>query len=422
MTVHGGMIDKARVLADLRRHVSKGRASLTQLAGGFVEVCSKGSRVIDSDGREYLDCGGYGVFILGHGHPSVVAAVRRQLDVHPLATRLLAEPRLAEAASKLASVAPGPLELVHFVNSGAEAVETAIKIARTHGKSRLVSMQGGFHGKTMGALSVTARDVYQDPFRPLLPSVTHVPFGDAASLEALLDVAEDCCVILEPVQAEGGVILPPDGYLRQVELLCRRYGAFLVLDEIQTGMGRLGTWWGADREGVVPDVLLVGKGLSGGVVPVAAAVATPAAYAVLNRDPLLHTSTFGGAPLAMAAAHAAITAIEDEAIVPRARELGERLLGALVELPATGAPVTEIRGRGLLIGIECDSSHVAGDLMLELLARRVIVNHSLNDQRVIRLTPPAMMSEEDVSWLLEAMHDSLEAVTLRHVAAIAEAV
>ena len=359
MTVHGGMIDKARVLADLRRHVSKGRASLTQLAGGFVEVCSKGSRVIDSDGREYLDCGGYGVFILGHGHPSVVAAVRRQLDVHPLATRLLAEPRLAEAASKLASVAPGPLELVHFVNSGAEAVETAIKIARTHGKSRLVSMQGGFHGKTMGALSVTARDVYQDPFRPLLPSVTHVPFGDAASLEALLDVAEDCCVILEPVQAEGGVILPPDGYLRQVELLCRRYGAFLVLDEIQTGMGRLGTWWGADREGVVPDVLLVGKGLSGGVVPVAAAVATPAAYAVLNRDPLLHTSTFGGAPLAMAAAHAAITAIEDEAIVPRARELGERLLGALVELPATGAPVTEIRGRGLLIFAEVDRSWMA---------------------------------------------------------------
>jgi putrescine aminotransferase len=422
MSAPAAPIDGARVLADLRRHVGRGRASLAQLTGGAVEVASQGSRVIDSEGREYLDCGGYGVFILGHRHAGVVGAVRRQLDAHPLGTRLLAEPRLAEAAAKLASVAPGRLELAHFVTSGAEAVETAIKLARTHGKSRLVSMRGGFHGKTMGALSVTARAVYQDPFRPLLPSVTHVPFGDAASLEAVLAVSEDCCVILEPVQAEGGVILPPDGYLREVELLCRRHGAFFVLDEIQTGLGRLGTWWGADREGVVPDVLLVGKGLSGGVVPVAAAVATPDAYAVLDRDPLLHTSTFGGAPLAMAAAHAAITAIEDEEIVPRARGLGERLLVALVELAGGGPPIVEVRGRGLLIGIECESAHVACDLMLELLERRVIVNLSLNDQSVIRLTPPAVMSEADVAWLLQAMHDSLEAVTLRHMPAIAEAV
>jgi putrescine aminotransferase len=405
-------IDARMVLSDMRRHVSKGRASLAEMIGGHVEVESLGTRVIDSDGREFLDCGGYGVFILGHRHPRVVAAVRAQLERHPLATRVFGEPRLGQAARALAAVAPDPLEYVHFVNSGAEATEAAIKIARTHGKRHLVSMRGGYHGKTLGALSVTARDVYQEPFRPLLPLVTHVPFADALAIEAVLASGEDHCVILEPVQAEGGVVLPPEGFLREVEGLCRRYGAFLVLDEIQTGLGRLGTWWGADREGVVPDVMLVGKGLSGGVVPVAAAVATADAYRVLNRDPLLHTSTFGGAPLAMAAARAAVETIADEGIVERARTLGAELLDGVRALPALSANglITDVRGRGLLIGIEFAAPDMAAEFTLELLARGVIVNHSLNNQRVVRLTPPAVMSPEDVSWALEALESSARAL------------
>lgn len=414
--------DARRILASLRRHVSKGRASLAELVGGHVEVESLGTKVVDSEGREFLDCGGYGVFILGHRHPRVVAAVRAQLDRHPLATRVLAEPRLAEAAQALARVCPGALEYVHFVNSGAEAVEAAIKIARTHGKRRLVSMDGGFHGKTMGALSVTARDLYQKPFRPLLPDVTRVPFGHAPGLEAVLSRGEGYCVLLEPVQAEAGVVLPPDGFLREVEAMCRRHGAFLVLDEIQTGLGRLGTWWGADREGVVPDVLLVGKGLSGGVVPVAAAVATPDAYDAFNRDPFLHSSTFAGAPLAMAAAHAAVTVIEQEGLVGRARELGDRLLDRIeaVLAPAPGELVTEVRGRGLLIGLEFAAPHLAGDFVLELLARGVIVNHSLNNQRVVRLTPPASMDQPDVDWLLEALEGSAGAVRRRFTPTLEE--
>ncbi len=422
MSAHIAKEDGQRVLESLRRHVSKGRASLAELIGGHVEVESLGTRVIDAAGREFLDCGGYGVFILGHRHPRVVAAVRAQLDRHPLATRVLAEPRLAEAAQALAQVCPGSLEYVHFVNSGAEAVEAAIKIARTHGKRRLVSMAGGFHGKTMGALSVTASDLYQEPFRPLLPDVTRVPFGQAPALEAVLSTGEGFCVVLEPVQAEAGVILPPDGFLREVEDMCRRYDAFLVLDEIQTGLGRLGTWWGADREGVVPDVLLVGKGLSGGIVPVAAAVATPEAYDALNRDPFLHTSTFAGAPLAMAAARAAVTAIEQEGIVGRAQELGERLLDRIetVLAPALGELVTEVRGRGLLIGLEFSAPHLAGDFVLELLARGVIVNHSLNNQRVVRLTPPASMDQSDVNWLLEALDGSAAAVRRRFTPTLEE--
>jgi putrescine aminotransferase len=405
-------VDARAVIDDLRRHVSTGRASLAELIGGHVEVRSHGSKVVDATGREFLDCGGYGVFILGHCHPRVVAAVREQVERHPLATRLFAEPRQAQAAAALAARAPEGLERVHFVNSGAEATETAIKLARTHGKSRLVTMERGFHGKTMGALSVTAKEVYQAPFRPLLPDVTQVAFGDAAALAAALDELDDCCVILEPVQGEGGVISPPAGYLAEVQALCRRHDAFFVLDEIQTGLGRLGSWWGADAEAIRPDVMLVGKGLSGGVVGVAAAIATPAAYAALDRDPFLHSSTFAGSPLAMAAACATLEVIEEEAIVQRARVLGDRLLAAIRKLDAfaPGGLVTEVRGRGLLVGIELAEPHHAAELVLELLDRRVIVNSALNNNNVVRLTPPAVMDESDLDWLLQALDESGKAV------------
>ncbi len=404
------------VVEDYRRHVSKGRASLSEMVGGRIEVSSSGSRVTDADGHELLQCGGYGVFILGHSHPAVVSAVSEQLHRHPLATRMLLEPRQGAAAKALANLAPDGLEYVHFVNSGAEATETAIKIARTHGKRRLISAHGGFHGKTMGALSVTARDVYQEPFRPLLPDVEHVPFGDTAAMEQSLATGQAACVILEPVQAEGGVIVPPHGYLRDVQELCGHYGAFFVLDEIQTGLGRLGSWWGADRETIVPDVMLVGKALSGGVVPVAAAVATPDAYAVLNRDPFLHTSTFAGAPLAMAAAEAALAAMQQENVVARAAALGHTITETMTNILHAECPdlVRDVRGVGLLIGLEFEAEHFAGDFVLELLDRGVIVNHSLNAHRVVRLTPSAILDDADLEWLFSATRGAAQALALRY--------
>ena len=275
-----------------RQHVNSGFARLAGLIGMPSEVSSAGSLVRDENDRVYLDCGGYGVFIAGHCHPVVVAAVREQLERHPLATRSLLSPELARAAAALASVAPKGLSYVSFASSGAEATEVGIKIARLNGKTRLIAMEGSFHGKTMGALSICGRSRYRTPFLPLLPAIDLIPFGDIEALFHALSLnGESSCVVLEPVQGEGGVIQPPTGYLRAVRDLCDRQGAFLVLDEIQTGLGRLGAWWGADREAISPDVLLVGKALSGGCVPVAAAVATPAAFEPLNRDPLLHSST-----------------------------------------------------------------------------------------------------------------------------------
>lgn len=406
-----GAPPRADVVDAYRKHVSKGRAALAEYLGAPVEVAASGAHVLCSDGRAYLDCGGYGVFILGHCHPSVVYAVAEQLFTNPLATRVLLEPRLAEAAGALAAVCPPGLDYAHFVNSGAEATEVAIKLARTHGKRTIVSMQRGYHGKTLGALSATANATYQNPFRPLLLS-HHVPFGDPDALEALLERHHDCAVIVEPVQGEGGVIIPPDGYLGEVERLCREHGAFLIVDEIQTGLGRLGTWWGLDRDGVKPDVMLVGKGLSGGVVPVAATVATKRAYDALNTDPMLHSATFAGSPVAMAAAVAALDTIGEEGIVERARELGERLLAGIRLVLDAEAPelVTDVRGRGLLIGIELTRPDLVGELTLELLARGVIVNHSLNAHAVMRLTPPAVMTDSDVEELLEALTGAIRAV------------
>jgi putrescine aminotransferase len=396
-----------------RRHLSRGRAALGELLGGDVEVDSAGAWVRTDTGRQLLNCGGYGVFLTGARHPRVVDAVREQLDRNPVATRLLLEPQAGLAAEALTSTTPAGLDRVHFACGGAEAVEAAIKLARANGRRHLVSMTDGYHGKTLGALSVTQKPLFQDPFRPLLPEVSQVPFGDAAALDRELALHPGtACVIVEPVQGEAGVIVPPAGYLREVAASCRRHDALLVLDEIQTGLGRLGHWWGADRAGVVPDMLLVGKSLGGGVVPVSALVATEAAFAPFDRDPFIHTSTFSGAPLGMAAAVGAITAIREDGLVDRADKLGRVLhdeLGHILH-EVLGDRVAAIRGVGLLIGIELDVPGLAGELLIELMTAGVVANHSLNADRVLRLTPPAVLDDHEVQFLLDATEHAARAV------------
>ena len=403
-SLHSGHRDL--VLARYERHVNTSLARLGRLLDAPVEARSAGTKVYGEDGEEYLDCGGFGVFLLGHSHPVVVDAVRRQLETHPLATRLFLNPQLAEAAAALSEVAPAGLEYVFLTNSGAEAVEVGLKLARLSGRTRVVAMDGGFHGKTMGALSVTGRPQYRDPFAPLLPGVEFVPFGDGAALDAAL--AEDgagTAVLLEPVQAEGGVNIPPPGYLRHVRDACTRAGAMLILDEIQSGLGRLGTWWGADAEDVSPDLLLVGKVLGGGVMPVGGVVATAAAFGPLNEDPLLHSSTFAGSPLAAAAVTATLGVLRDEGLVERSAILGRVVLDMARDVVAAHCPhlVREVRGRGLLVGIEFLSSDLATEFMMGLVERRVIPSYSLNCHRVLRLTPPATLDDADLDRLASAL-------------------
>jgi len=396
-----------------RRHLSDGQGRVAAMLNTPVEAGARGATVTTLDGRELLNCAGYGVFFVGAGHPHVLGAVREQLERQALSTRVLLNEPAAQAAAALTAVAPAGLDKVYFCGSGAEAVETAIKIARASGRRRLVSMRDGYHGKTTGALSLTARALYQDPFRPLLPEVAHVPFGDLDALAQVL--GGDTCVVVEPVQSEGGVVLPAPGYLKAVEALCREHGAMLVLDEVMTGLGRLGTWWGADRDGVRPDVLLVGKALSGGVVPVAAALATAEAFAPFDQDPYLHTSTYSAAPLAMAAVRATVEVIQSEGLVERARDLGARLLEGLAKTVAAhiGHLAVEVRGAGLLIGVELRSGELAAELLMDLLDNDMLVNHSMNAHPVLRLTPPATMTPADESRLLSAFDAACQALASR---------
>ncbi len=395
--------DRDQVLDRYAKHVNKSLASLARLVATPVEVAAAGSKVHGSDGQAYLDCGGFGVFLLGHCHPVVVAAVREQLARNPLATRLFLNPELARAAADLASITPDGLDYCFLTNSGAEATELGLKLARLAGKRHVIAMHGGFHGKTLGALSVTGRAQYREPFSPLLPMVDFVPFGDPAALRAVLTAQS--AVLLEPVQAECGVRLPPDGYLRQVRQACTEVGAVMILDEIQSGLGRLGAWWGADLARVTPDVLLAGKILGGGVMPVGGVVASAELFAPLNADPLLHSSTFAGSPLAAAAVTATISVITSEGLIERVCELGPQVRDLAVDAVTAHCPhlVTEVRGEGLLIGIEFASADAATEFLLGLLDEQVIPSFSLNSSNVLRLTPPAILDAADLDWLARAL-------------------
>ncbi|MFI9626381.1 aspartate aminotransferase family protein [Streptomyces sp. NPDC052042] len=409
--------DDARVSAAYRRTMSSGRARLAEVLGGQVEVESSGAWVTTSDGRTYFNAGGYGVFITGARHATVVREVERQLHRHPIGTRIFLDPAAARAGELLTSVTPPGLDRIHFSGSGTEAVEAAIKLARLGGRRRLVSMAGGYHGKTLGALSVTAKATFQEPFRPLLPDVAHVPFGDTAALTAYLArYPGEVCVIVEPVQGEGGVVIPRPGYLGEVRAACSQYGALLVVDEIQTGLGRLGTWWGVDAEGVRPDILLSGKALGGAVMPVAATIATPEVFAVLDRDPVLHTSTFSAAPIAMAAVCGAIRAIREDGLVERAASLGSRITADLARI--TSAHLAhhrhEVRGAGLLIGVEFADPSMAADLFISLIGNDVVANLSLNSDNVVRFTPPATMTDSDVDFFIERFDRAARQVAERN--------
>lgn len=406
LSINPSDLNRQSVLSQYRRHVNSGFAKLAEVLGIPVEAYSNGCLVYDETGEPYLDCGGYGVFILGHRHPRIVEAVEAQLIQHPLATRSFLNAPLAAASESLANACPPGLEYVFFTNSGAEAVEVGIKLARLNGKHKIIAMEGGFHGKTMGALSVTSRFFYRKPFLPLLEETQFIPYGEADALKKALEKeGEQKAVILEPVLGEGGVIIPPPMYLKEVENLCRQYGAFLILDEIQTGLGRLGSWWGRDIEKITPDVMLVGKGLSGGIMPVGATIATAEAFQILNKEPLLHSSTFAGNPLAMAAAHAAIQTIEQEKIVDKSYYLGKRILSTIQTIMQDACPelVFEVRGIGLLIGLEFKAEHFAGDFLLKLLEKKVVVSTSLNTNKVVRLTPPAILNEPELEWLFDAI-------------------
>jgi putrescine aminotransferase len=395
-----------------RSYINPPLARVMKLSGSPVEVSASGATITDHTGKSYLDfAGGYGVFTLGHRHPRVVAAVREQLDRMALSGRTMFNPLMGRLAKRLAELTPGDLTFSFFCNSGAEAVEGALKLARAAtGRATFVSTGGAFHGKTFGALSVSGRDAFRTPFAPLLPDVRQVGFGDAAALRAAVD-AGVAAVIVEPIQGEGGVNVPPDGYLREVRAICDGVGAVMIADEVQTGLGRCGARFACDREGVVPDVMALAKGLSGGVMPIGAYVARPAVWnAAYAKAPLLHTSTFGGSELACAAALAALDVLVDDDLAERARVRGDQLLaGARAVMRRHPAVIADVRGAGLLVGVELRDEGYGGAIIPELLKRGVTAAWTLNAQRVIRLEPPLIVRAAEIDVALDAFDGAVGA-------------
>ncbi len=392
------------------QYLNPGMAALVRFMGlETVEMASEGCYVVDSAGERYLDfLGGPGVFTMGHSHPRVVAAVKAQLDRMALGSHVLLDPVAAELAERIAAVTPGGLQYSFLCNSGAEAVEGALKAARAHtGRPHFVAAEGAFHGKTFGALSASGRDTYRKPFMPLLTGFTHVPFGDAAALAGAVDT-DTAAVILEPIQCEAGIRVPPDGYLTAAREICDRHGALLILDEIQTGLGRTGKMWACDWDEVVPDIMTLGKALGGGVMPLAAFTATPAVWGMFADNPYIHSSTFGGNPLAAAAGLAALDVIAGEQLAARALERGRQLLAGCQALGAEYSQIVrEVRGRGLLVGIEFPDSDVGGLVISGLIQDKILSAFAINNLAVLRLEPPAIVSEQEIDRFLVSLRAAL---------------
>ncbi|SFR13997.1 diamine aminotransferase apoenzyme [Enterobacter sp. kpr-6] len=377
--------------------------------------------LVDTQGQEFLDClGGFGIFNVGHRNPVVVSAVQHQLAKQPLHSQELLDPLRAMLAKTLAALAPGKLKYSFFSNSGTESVEAALKLAKAYqsprGKFTFVATSGAFHGKSLGALSATAKSTFRKPFMPLLPGFRHVPFGDINAMRTMLsechktgdDVA---AVILEPIQGEGGVILPPAGYLPAVRQLCDEFGALLIFDEVQTGMGRTGKMFACEHENVQPDILCLAKALGGGVMPIGATIATPEVFSVLFDNPFLHTTTFGGNPLACAAALATINVLLEENLPAQAEQKGDMLLDGF-RLLARQYPdlVQDVRGKGMLMAIEFVDNEIGYSFASEMFRQHVLVAGTLNNSKTIRIEPPLTLSIEQCEQVLKAAGVALAAL------------
>ena len=383
-----------------------------------IEWTGQGSIIEDIMGRKFIDClGGFGVYNMGIRHPKIVAAVKAQLDRMPLSSQELLDPLRGFLAELLGELAPGDLQECFFISDGTEAVEGALKLARLYTKKAgFISTTGGFHGKSMGSLSVMGRAVYRKPFEPLLSDVYFVDYGDAKDLERelkkLITLGEDVgALILEPVQGEAGAVVPPEGYLRRVRELCDEFKVLLILDEVQTGMGRTGRFLACEHENVVPDILCLGKAMGGGVMPLSCFMSTPKIWKVLEDNPFLHSSTFGGNPLACAAGIAAINVMLEENLPQQAAEKGAYLMKRLRAMQALFPEfLKEVRGKGLLIGLEFTDRFIGYRVAAGLFKRGVLVAGTLLSARTIRIEPALNISYELLDRMLERLKDTLEAV------------
>jgi putrescine aminotransferase len=384
-----------------------------------VEWSGKGSHFEDVTGRRFIDClGGYGIYSAGINHPKIVRAVKSQLDRMPLSSQELLDPLRGALARLLGELAPGNLQDCFFISNGTDAVEGAMKLARLYtGKPGFISCIRGFHGKSYGSLSLMGRAEYRLAFEPLLQDVYFVPFGDAQAVEDELRKAEAvgmaiAGVVVEPVQGEAGAIVPPPDFWPRLREICTRFGVLLIADEVQTGMGRTGRMFAVEHWDVVPDIMCLGKALGGGVMPLSAFMSTPEIWKVLEPNPFIHSSTFGGNPLACAAGIAAVNVTLEEDLPAQAAATGEYLMGELRKLQRHYSEhLMEVRGLGLLIGVEFVDTEFGYAVAAGLFKRGVLVAGTLLNAKTLRIEPALNIPRALVDELLDKLDDTMRELT-----------
>ena len=361
----------------------------------------EGAHVWDVDGNEYIDCmGGYGVALVGHKNKRVNDAIREQIDKIITVHSSLYNKTREEFLALLIGLAPKGLTQVHLNNSGAEAIEAAMKFARKFtGKKSMVAMKGSYHGKSFGALSLTFSPKYRKPFAPLVEKVSFASYGDIESLRSVID-EDTAFVILEPIQGESGIIVAPEGFLQEVRKICDEKGILLIFDEIQAGLGRTGRLWACDHWNTAPDILCLAKGIAGGV-PMGATLVRPDILDSMNKGE--HSSTFGGNPISCAAGIAALKAITEDGLIENSEKMGKLFREGLEKLKEKHSAIREIRGKGLMIGIEMKFE--VKDILMGLIKKRVLMLYS--GRNILRILPPLVISEDDVTKVLHALDSVL---------------
>jgi putrescine aminotransferase len=418
--------EKKRIIDDsvdnFNQHVNPGwllyRKSVSTDAT-FVEWEDSEETFQDVYGNSFIDClGGYGIYTAGHRNPEIVKAVEAQLNRYALHSQELVDPLRGYLAQLVAMITPGDLQYAFFCSGGAEAVEMALKLARlASGKHYFISMVDAFHGKSMGAVSCTGKGDYRTPYLPIIQGVQHVEFGNAEAVETairnLIAVGESvAAVIAEPIQGEAGIIVPPDDYLPKLREICDRYDVLLILDEIQTGMGRTGTLWACEAHDVVPDILIFGKAFGGGVMPITGIAARPHLWVDdLKDNPwILGSPTFGGNPLACAAAIAAIKYTIENDLPRQIAEKGAYLMDKLIALKAQHRILVDVRGKGLLVGLEYPTKEIGWEVSKGLFKRGVLTGGTLNNAKVNRIEPPGIISYETLDTVVSRLDETLTEV------------
>jgi len=360
-----------------------------------------GSHVWDTDNNEYIDCmGGYGVALVGHRNERVVNAIKSQIDKVITVHSSFYNKTREEFLQTLIDIAPSGLSQVHLNNSGAESIEAAIKFARKFtGKKKMVAMKGSYHGKSMGALSLTFNPKYREPFQPLVEKVSFSPYGDVNALRDVVD-KDTAFVILEPIQGESGIHVPPEGFLQEVRKICNENDSLLIFDEIQSGLGRTGSMWASEHWKTVPDIMCLAKGIAGGV-PMGATLVRPDILAVMKKGE--HSSTFGGNPLACAAGIATLHALTQDGLIENAKSMGEKFSNGLEELKSKHPIIREVRGKGLMIGVELKFE--VKDILMEGIKNGLLLLYS--GRNILRFLPPLVISEEDTVKTLQILDELL---------------